>query len=226
MRERERVNSTSPQPIGASPRSEQNLLATRSILPNAAHFTYLQICPSNNSNTPTNKNRYNRPSPWPLQPPHSSLPLAHRMGKIGSTSQLLCPRRSVLHLRAPRGLQQLPTMVTVLRAPRWQRLHRQQVCATATVGRAAAAAAPAPASTSTDAGPFVCLPEDFKLLPGEVSTIDRVGKNLPADVFRCFGCSKPECQVGGGTCCSCRRTRAGGLVGAALPCMSGTCPRV
>lgn len=50
----------------------------------------------------------------------------------------------------------------------------------------------APAKSS---GPTLCVPEDLQLPPGQLSTIDRVGKNLPADVFRCFGCTKEACQV-------------------------------
>ena len=39
------------------------------------------------------------------------------------------------------------------------------------------------------------LPEDFELAVGEVSTVHRAGLDSPADVFRCAGCSVPECQV-------------------------------
>lgn len=42
-------------------------------------------------------------------------------------------------------------------------------------------------------------PEDFQLPPGEVSRVDRVGKNSPADVFRCPGCTEPACQGGRNT---------------------------
>ena len=44
-------------------------------------------------------------------------------------------------------------------------------------------------------GPTVCNPEDLKLKPGELSTINRLGRDLPQDVFRCFGCVEPACQV-------------------------------
>lgn len=40
-----------------------------------------------------------------------------------------------------------------------------------------------------------CLPEDFTLPPGEVSFVDRVSEESPADVFRCPGCTRPECQT-------------------------------
>lgn len=42
------------------------------------------------------------------------------------------------------------------------------------------------------------VPEDFVLAPGEVSEVDRVGQDLPDDVFRCFGCTQPACQGAGG----------------------------
>lgn len=44
-------------------------------------------------------------------------------------------------------------------------------------------------------GPTVCVPEDLKLPPGQLSTVDRTGLGHNADVFRCFGCTKAECQV-------------------------------
>lgn len=72
---------------------------------------------------------------------------------------------------------------------------------------------PAPSSSSSSngashaaakgprTGPTPCLPEDMVLPPGALSTIDRVGKGLDADVFRCFGCTKPECQARGMRAC-------------------------
>lgn len=39
------------------------------------------------------------------------------------------------------------------------------------------------------------LPEEFELEAGAMSTVHREGLNNPADVFRCSGCSLPECQV-------------------------------
>ena len=42
------------------------------------------------------------------------------------------------------------------------------------------------------------LPEEFGLPPGELSSVHREGLGSPADVFRCSGCSLPECQV----CCA------------------------
>ena len=46
------------------------------------------------------------------------------------------------------------------------------------------------------------LPEDFELEAGEVSAVHRAGLDSPADVFHCSGCSLPECQVRGPTCCT------------------------
>lgn len=40
------------------------------------------------------------------------------------------------------------------------------------------------------------LPEEFELEAGEMSVVHREGLSNPADVFRCSGCSLPECQVG------------------------------
>jgi hypothetical protein len=38
-------------------------------------------------------------------------------------------------------------------------------------------------------------PEDLRLESGVLSTVDRQGLKLPEDVFRCVGCTLPECQV-------------------------------
>jgi hypothetical protein len=43
--------------------------------------------------------------------------------------------------------------------------------------------------------PLTFAPEDFELLPGQLSTVDRTSPLSPDDVFRCPGCTKPECQV-------------------------------
>ena len=44
------------------------------------------------------------------------------------------------------------------------------------------------------------LPEAFELEAGEVSAVHRDGLDSLADVFRCSGCSLPECQVRPSTC--------------------------
>ncbi|EFJ50298.1 hypothetical protein VOLCADRAFT_88765 [Volvox carteri f. nagariensis] len=51
-----------------------------------------------------------------------------------------------------------------------------------------------PSVVPTPSKNTVCAPEDFKLSPGELSPVNRVGLNLPDDVFRCFGCTQPACQ--------------------------------
>ena len=38
-------------------------------------------------------------------------------------------------------------------------------------------------------------PEDFTMPPGEPSSIDRTHPAESADVFRCVGCTEPDCQV-------------------------------
>ena len=35
----------------------------------------------------------------------------------------------------------------------------------------------------------------LQLPPGQMSVVDRKGKGLDADVFRCFGCKEAACQV-------------------------------
>jgi len=65
-----------------------------------------------------------------------------------------------------------------------------------------AAAGTSPALPRGDPTPS-CLPEDLQLLPGELSTINRAGRGLDVDVFRCFGCTKQECKV----CGRCLRAR-------------------
>ncbi|MEW5298896.1 MAG: hypothetical protein WDW36_001969 [Sanguina aurantia] len=46
--------------------------------------------------------------------------------------------------------------------------------------------------------PTIAVPESLVLPPGQLSLVNRAGKGLPADVFRCFGCVKPECQSASG----------------------------
>lgn len=89
------------------------------------------------------------------------------------------------------GLGHLPAPVPARRVGRNRRV-RVSAISTLSTGTPAA-------NASTDACvPTVCVPEDLQLPPGVLSTIDRKGKGLPQDVFRCFGCSKPECQVSTG----------------------------
>jgi hypothetical protein len=46
-------------------------------------------------------------------------------------------------------------------------------------------------------------PEDFLLLPGELSHVDRSLPQSAVDVFRCAACTLPECQVEAAGC-TCR----------------------
>jgi hypothetical protein len=57
-----------------------------------------------------------------------------------------------------------------------------------------------PASLSTSMGSYDELtfaPEDFELPPGVLSEVDRGSPPSPDDVFRCPGCTRPECMVRG-----------------------------
>lgn len=62
-----------------------------------------------------------------------------------------------------------------------------------------AAAADAPAavieSISSYEDPLMCVPEDFELAPGMLSSVDRTSPAAPEDAYRCIGCIRPECQV-------------------------------
>lgn len=76
-----------------------------------------------------------------------------------------------------------------------------QVSSLPTADRAAAPAGDVAAMVAAAVVPPVptaCVPEDLQLPPGQLSTIDRVGKGLDADTFRCFGCVREECKVGEG----------------------------
>lgn len=39
------------------------------------------------------------------------------------------------------------------------------------------------------------MPEEYWLPPGEISAIDRSSDVQEQDIFRCFGCTRPECEV-------------------------------
>ncbi len=49
--------------------------------------------------------------------------------------------------------------------------------------------------------PLVCMPEDFVLALGEVSSVNRTAAETVDDVFRCPGCTQPACQVRCGAHC-------------------------
>lgn len=61
-------------------------------------------------------------------------------------------------------------------------------------------------SGSTAAAPLdlkevpIVMPEEYWLPPGELSTIDRSSEMQTHDIFRCFGCSRPECEVSNFSC--------------------------
>jgi hypothetical protein len=61
------------------------------------------------------------------------------------------------------------------------------------------AAADAPAVTiqsmASYEDPLVCVPEDFELAPGVLSSVDRTSPAAPEDAYRCIGCTRLECQV-------------------------------
>jgi hypothetical protein len=68
----------------------------------------------------------------------------------------------------------------------------------ASVSSEPAAADAAPAvfeSISSYEDPLLCVPEDFELPPGVLSSVDRTSPAAPEDAFRCIGCTRPECQV-------------------------------
>eukprot|EP00882_Tetradesmus_deserticola_P009548 GHRQ01010082.1.p1 GENE.GHRQ01010082.1~~GHRQ01010082.1.p1 ORF type:complete len:591 (+),score=253.76 GHRQ01010082.1:116-1888(+) len=46
--------------------------------------------------------------------------------------------------------------------------------------------------------PLVCVPEDYELGPGVLSSVDRTSPAAPEDAYRCIGCTRPECQTDAG----------------------------
>lgn len=92
--------------------------------------------------------------------------------------------------------------------PVCSRSNRNMPCNTIAANRPVVTSTGSPSSSKAHAngaalppaGPTICVPEDFKLAPGAVSSVDKMGKGLAADVFRCFGCTRPECQVSSMLC--------------------------
>ncbi len=41
----------------------------------------------------------------------------------------------------------------------------------------------------------IVMPEEYWLPPGELSTIDRNSQVQNQDIFRCFGCTRSDCEV-------------------------------
>ncbi|GAX79219.1 hypothetical protein CEUSTIGMA_g6659.t1 [Chlamydomonas eustigma] len=62
----------------------------------------------------------------------------------------------------------------------------------------------------------ICVPEDLKLKPGELSVIDRRSETLPQDIFRCFGCKRTECKGPAGCASNLWRFQADGYLRAIL----------
>jgi threonine dehydratase len=82
-----------------------------------------------------------------------------------------------------------------MRPPAVHRPMRDARARTSTLDKSSATSGAAGVPTSVPPPPVMRVPEDLVLAPGQFSTIDRKGKNLDGDVFRCFGCTKSECQV-------------------------------
>lgn len=67
------------------------------------------------------------------------------------------------------------------------------------VAAAAAAGAAATLSVTQSLGSIdevaTCVPEEFELPLGVLSTVDRTSPSAPEDAYRCPGCTRPECQT-------------------------------
>jgi len=119
-------------------------------------------------------------SPYHATFPSSSLgpylrpPRSHHHTELARLSGASCSRR-----RAVLSVQCSSTLPTA---------DKSAIAATTAQMPVAAVAAALPLPTA-------CVPEDMQLVPGDLSPIDRVGKGLDVDVFRCFGCIKDECKV-------------------------------
>ena len=63
-------------------------------------------------------------------------------------------------------------------------------------------AAPAPAAVLAPPPPpppvkqLMAAPEDFQAPSGQLIPVNVMHPPSPADVFKCIGCARPECQVG------------------------------
>ncbi len=84
---------------------------------------------------------------------------------------------------------------------RLQQQHHSRTTARVPCASTLSAAERADAAPELDSPPL-CVPEDLQLPPGVLSTITRAAPTRPADVFRCFGCTKPECQVSAECACA------------------------
>jgi hypothetical protein len=73
--------------------------------------------------------------------------------------------------------------------------HRPSAASVSSEPAAAAAPSVTIESMASYEDPLVCVPEDFELAPGVLSSVDRTSPAAPEDAYRCIGCTRPECQV-------------------------------
>lgn len=124
---------------------------------------------------------------------HPAMPL-----HVSPSAQQLVP--------GPRPLIRLPSCQprTARGAPLLCRSAVQEVpVAESNNGNGTHAAVPV-VEAAPAASHLLCAPEDFKLPPGKLSKVDRMGKSSAADVFRCVGCTEAACQVGDRQCLALR----------------------
>lgn len=114
------------------------------------------------------------------------------------------------NLRPARRLVEIRVEATVVGDDRAESQRQQQQQGAGAVGAVVAAAAAAGGTAlltpsqqvqqpqqqpQQQAGSPVQEPEDFQLLPGELSYVARGKPISAADVFRCAACTQPECQA-------------------------------
>ncbi len=74
-------------------------------------------------------------------------------------------------------------------------LSPEQPSAAAAPADQAATLSPVQSLSSLEEAQATCVPEDFELAPGVLSTVDRTSPPAPEDAYMCPGCTKAECQV-------------------------------
>lgn len=105
--------------------------------------------------------------------------------QTGRLSCLRRPRRSLLTAHAHKS------SVNAVGEPATRPLRdNDQSVNVGTDARASEAAA-----SSAAGQPVFVAPEDYQLLPGQMSSINRTLPLDQNDVFRCAGCTEPACQV-------------------------------
>lgn len=75
-------------------------------------------------------------------------------------------------------------------------LSPEQPVAAAPAEPAATLSPVASLSSLEEGSQATCVPEEFELAPGVLSTVDRTSPPAPEDAYMCPGCTKAECQVG------------------------------